>query len=297
MKNTIYIIKLFIICVLFLSACKKENLNNSPTTNSNNNICSSSSYETPLNNIYFPYSIDEDNDGNTYLLGQYLNQTKIIKIDNTGNIVWEKDSMYIPGTAVQLSILNDNSLIVVSYDDNVIYSSSFFMQAFYQNGIIASHNCVNSYEWNDQCYTVGITAKTYVSKLSSNADVIWTKDFNESYVKGKCLIEQNNNLLFITMKLNGKQPIFVFDSFGVFQDTVNYPIDKNIIEIYCLDLNGNINWEKQIENIYNIGYEQVVWGIDAIITNNNIVIKTTKELIILDNCGAEINRLDIYPNY
>jgi len=295
-----YIIPILILVLLCLG-CKKKNDDNPNNSNEtqNNVFCSGSKFRTTFNDTIEPVSLIEDNNGNIIIIGNNQTNIKVAKINNSGDFLWSKKVINLPGKAGNIIALNDNSLLIASYEanNNVTTSDNAFNNIYIQNGYNNSHNCNPSFEIGAS-FTIDVKGKCYLSRIDTSGMLLWTKEINESYTWGNCLIKYfNNSIIFMSMALEGKQPIYKYDTFGIFQDTAFYAADKNKIKIYNIDLNGNTIWESTIDSIFNTEYLEVSPKIDMALINDKIIVKSAKEIIVLNNLGFVQNRFLINPSF
>lgn len=259
MKNLFVII---IIGLIIVQSCKKVDPQDNPIATQS---CSKAKFQTSITDYMTPCSITEDGDNNILVLGNKEGKISLLKIDTLGAVVWNKSYPNLSGIATKVIVLNDNSIVISSFQNNIIEPipnlpdiNSVFIQI--SNFLIMGCNPIYKLG-NIDGYT--IKSKSFVTKLDKDGNTLWTNSYDEEIGYGKSILKNNNgNINLVTMKLKGRVPILVYDNLGVFQDTINYPENDNIVNVYELDKNGNLIWEKEIQNIYNRGYDELSSNLD-----------------------------------
>ena len=217
----------------------------------------------------------------------------LIKIDTAGEIVWNKAYPSLTGIASKVIVLNDNSIVVSSYQNNEIEPitnlpaiNSVFIQKSYG---LPNLYCTIYYEIGD-IDGYNVKSETNLTKLDKEGNILWSNNYEECIGKGNSIIKNSNgNINLVTLKLKGRVPILVFDGNGVFQDTINYPEDDSTLCLYEIASDGNTLWKKEIKHIYNTGYDHLTTSIDVQQTNNNLLVKTEKNTIFFNGSGDVIN--------
>ena len=283
-------LSLFVIIVLLIG-CKK-NKDDEPTPSSSS---LPTSFQVSIDDGFYPNFIDEDNKQNTYLLGADNTGLMIKKLNKDGDVVWSRGYQDINGKISKLHCLNDNSLIIMSKGGNIQDPISIGLMGWDQIGINGGNNCAPRFEYGD-IDMIEVTGKTYITKIDTAGEIAWSKEFDESYAGPQSIVNYpDDKFVLVTMKLHGKYPELVLSEDGVFLDTAFCSLNKNSLKLYNISSDGNINWEKQFDNIYNGSYTRVSCFIDVMVSSHNITIKTEKELMYLDYQGNEIDNLVIYP--
>lgn len=286
---------LLFIGLLITQSCKKDNQGNNDPINANTG--SKAKFQTSIPDLMTPCSIIEDCNNNILVLGNKEGKTCLIKIDTSGAIIWNKSYPTLSGIASKLIALNDNSIVISSFQNNTIEQLTNLPNinnVWIQNSNPSLLNCNPSYEYGTiDGYT--IKSKSFITRLDKNGNILWTKSFDESIGNGKSILKNSNgNINLVTMKLKGRVPILVYDSNGIFQDTINYPENDNTVFLYELDMNGNSLWKKEIKNIYNRGYDELSSSLDLQQTNSSLLVKTEKNTIYVN--GAT-NVIKNYTNH
>jgi len=289
MKGRFYIA----IILLFFFSCKREPLLIEPPEP----FCSGAVFRTTFNMNFEPVSIAEDKDGHILIAGHDGNSLNIIKLNPVGELSWHLTNTGIPGKAGEMVTTSDNSILVASYEENIIQtgvSDYAFNNVYIQYGIQNKSPC-NPVFTMDYTDTSSVRGKSYLSMLDAGGHLKWTKAFNDSYSYGKCLAVANDNSIFyLTVSLYGRRPEPRFDSWGVFTDTVLYPMNRNTLNLYHLDCNGNILQKFTVDSIFN-AYHDISPKIDFALSSDNIIFKTADEIIVLDKNGGQPYRFLTNP--
>jgi len=280
---------LIIVGFIIIQGCKKDD----PISVENGVFfCSEAIFQTTIPRSIEPISIIEDKEGNIIILGYEAGKISLIKVDTSGVELWNKSYANIPGMPSQVIVLNDNSIVVSSYEPNkTVVISSAPSQYVYLGSGASAYDCTQIYYMGPLTVVEDrVESKSYLTRLDKDGNIDWTSTYPECLGRGNAIIANSEgNINLTTMKLKGRLPIYVYDSFGVFRDTVRYAQDGNTICFYSIDKNGNTIFKKQIENIYNGEYEQLTTKIDLQEIGNYKLVKTEKNLFVLDNLGNLIS--------
>jgi len=280
---------LLFIGLLIVQSCKKDNQENNDPINTIS--CSKSKFQTSISDLMTPSSVTEDYENNIYVLGNKEGEICIIKIDTSGAIVWNKSYPTLTGIASKLIVLNDNSIVISSFQNNTIEPITNLPDinnVWIQNSNLSLIDCNPYYELGD-IDGYNIISQSFITRLDKNGNILWTNSYEECVGRGKSILRNSNgNINLVTMKLKGRVPILVYDSNGVFQDTINYPENDNIVNLYELDKNGSLLWIKEIKNIFNHGYAELSSNLDLQQTNNTLLVKTEKNIFFINVASDEI---------
>jgi len=287
MKKLIY---LLVITVLIIS-CKKEE------DQDKNSDCSTATYEVKINeNTFIPIDIKEDSKGNAIVLGSDFEIPIILKYGITGELLWRKE-IQTDNKAKDLLILDDDSFVIL-YEGEVqtIYTDTTPDNIWVQNSVMGVETCIPTYEMG-YAYCFEFLSTIEIVKYNQDGISEWSKILNDFTTNGKSLTNHSeNSFLLLSAYMSGLQPEYVYDSLGVFMDTVNFPFDKNKLFVYKFTVDGNIMWKTDLEGIYNTnwGPELIPYG-EIINTGGNVHVKSKNYIISLDDDGTELSRLNLNP--
>lgn len=275
----------FLTLLLFIASfagCNKDDENSFTTDNS---YCSKSKFQILINEEIFPITHIEDHNSNIIILGiDSQNKLQILKLDTAGNIIWKKERPNSNREGLRLICLDDNSLIITSNGERKSTIIDFgWNNVYVQNGY--RPNCELSFELGSPI-GYSLESKNYLTKLDKNGNLIWEKEFDGMNGVGNCLLNiSTTGFAYLTIDLKGKLPTVIYDENGVFQDTVLFLQDQNIISFYKMDAEGNIITQKEIPNIFNSTFDSPSPVIDLLLFDNHFVIKSKAEIICLDLNG------------
>ena len=242
--------KSIILLVLGLSffSCEKENTNDCTICAS----CSTNTFETYIPNNS-PIALTEDNSSNTIILAEN-DEARLIKLNPFGKKMWSVDNSNIPIGSVDIETLQDNSILVISKtEDEVTTTTLNYSYGIYtQYGKARIENCPDIYMYTTNPCNEEVKSKTIVTKFNKSGDLVWSKTFDGYACNTKSIITGNNNTFFLaTYSTYGRiaEPSFIVESDGtiLYTDTLNYSMDKNIINVYKVDSNGDIIWNRKLK--------------------------------------------------
>jgi len=253
--------------------------------------CRSSKFQVNINSTLIPCSGFFKNP-NFFILGEDQGVTKVLKLDSIGDIVWEKSFPNISGTASSIIVLNNNEPVIVTKENDmkIPLSTTSFSNVWVQNGYIDYPTCQPFYELGSSDSSFRITSKTNIVCLNVDGSIKWSKSLDHSFGGNNCLQDfMNTDIMVVTMKIQGKVPDFVYDANGVFQDTVNYSMDSNMVYITDYTLSGAQLWQIVVPNVFNNSYTEMrpnlSFGFD-----HNYFVKSAKDLIEVTTNGYIMNR-------
>lgn len=284
-----YFISLTIFVVILLSGCKKSN------NQTDENKCSTSTYQISLDSNYYSVQLTEDDESNCIVLCEDASQTMLIKIDAEGNILWNKT---VVGNRKPLEILSldDNSFIVMRQGEIIEEELGATPEnVFIQNGLYGD-SCLPTYEYGSvSCWKYHGTLE--LMKFSPEGVHLWTKEINHLYAGDNSLIANTDqSFLLIAADMYGRQPVPQYDSNQVFLNKINLPLDSNKIQVLNISYDGNIIWQKTINNILNGAHDDHFSpSINNTKVGDILIIKTMFELIKVDSEGEVLGRTKIYP--
>ena len=294
-RNKYIVLVLFVIFGTIFS-CKKNQIDETEDTKFK---CSEKTFKVSFSDSIRPIDITEDNLGNTLILGDSNNIVQVIKLNQTGQILWKKYYSNFQGKAENILCFNDNSIVIstgLTEKQTIINNyNAYYFQGLVQDDI--TKNCIRSYQlkYGDDCFSY--SGKSFLHKLNSDGDLIWTKEYEGGYTKGKTICKTNSDKILLLGYLNnGKVPELVIDQYGVFSDTINYALDKNKYFLYKIDKNGNTIWNKKFNNIYERSLDYQV-NKNLVYTNDKIAISNESNILFLDHSGNEINRILPFDDY
>ena len=289
-KHMKIILLLILSLFLLLSACDKDE---KPDVNPVISIsCNSQIFQTTINSTLIPVSITEDYNKSIIILGTENGMTKVLKIDSVGGLVWKKDFSSVVGKPASIIVLSDNSLVFATKLNNKHeYFAGFGLNnVFIQNGYNRSA-CEKSYELGSDNDNYHIKSGTNLVKLNTNGNTEWTKEIDRCYGDGNSLKQYgNNSFVLLTMKFYGRIPNVIYDANGMFQDTVNYSMDSNMIYLSKYSSDGKLNWQTEVNHVYNMQYNSLPTSLGIGITSSKIVVQSNRELISIDNGGTVVKR-------
>lgn len=197
-----------------------------------------------------------DNSGNVYTIGSFFNTVDfdpnegvynltsfgindifVLKLDSSGNFIWTKK---LGGTNS-----DRGKAISVDFNENVYLGGEF-------NGVSDFDPGMDSYFLIEE----GGQSDVFISKLDSNGDFLWAKQFGGNYIQSCKSIE---------LDILGN-----IYSVGYFESTVDFdpgipefnltPAVLNSNFISKLNSNGEFIWAKQIggENVFNFYFYSIV---------------------------------------
>ena len=279
--------------------CKKDD-NYGVFTPTSITSCSESTFQILISDMWNPTSITEDGNNNIIVLCDKNDETIIIKVDTNGNVIWNKSYPNIPGRALEVITLRDNSILFTSYmynETEPIANLPVFQNVYVQQAGL-SNSCDPNFEFAVPIDGYLVNSNSYLTKLDSNGNVMWTNHYAEGLVGGSSMFENSQgNICFVTMKLYGRIPEPVYDNYGVFQDTVLYPTDKNTLSFYTIGVNGNTLLHKEITNVYNSEYDRISTKINLQEINNYNIIQTEKNIMFLNSSGDIVKYEIIHEEY
>ena len=285
MKKLVVII---IVGILAFQSCKKDNLTNEDPVGGS--YCSKAKFQVSFNSSLIPSSITEDCVGNILIIGKKQGLICMVKLNSSGRLLWEKTYQNMPYNISSVVTLSDNSIILSSYQNNTreqISNQTDLNNVFIQDTIINPYYCTPSFtigNFHGEGYNV--KSKSYLTKFDNDGNIVWQNNYDECIGNANSIIvNKSGNINMVTMKLKGYVPILVFDNNGVFQDSIKYPLNDNVLAIYEIDKDGNTLWKKEIDNIYNSAYSELASNIEIKQSNNYLLIKTQKQVLYLDATG------------
>jgi len=292
MKKTLII---FTLISLFTIGCKKDN-----NDNININSCESGVFQVTLNDLNIgPMAIQEDYKGNIIIIGQGVIGTKLIKINNEGEEVWNKLVPQTEKKPKEILILKDNSIVVL-FNGEIIKESFeplFEEEVYVTNGLYVLLDCNPTYELS-QIYCFTIKGELDLIKFDEDGNYVWKQEFDDNYAGNKTMISHNDSsFILLTGEMYGKIPEYVYDNQGVFQDTVRFPFDKNQLNIYNISTNGEIIWTKKLSNLFNDWAGEYIPYIDIIKVDDKYIVKSSKSVFYLDNSCNELERKETDPEH
>lgn len=292
MKTLVHVIAIMLLISL---GCEKSD----DDKNDNQNNCSESTFNVEIQNSMIPVAVAEDSKNNVYVLGSENDSGTLYKLDKNGSIIWKKDSVIIDEVPAQLIILEDNTVVVLSYKENEIDSNLVTLPdlIWVQNGYRELSPCWPNYEsggGNTWEYTVN--GSTFLTGLNADGDVLWRNTYDKSFAEGKSMCQDEKNFYLLNMHVNGKKHEKVFDGYGVFQDTVNFPYDRNTAYLTKLNSDGGELWQKEISGLFNPEYTSITTPIDMVGGENKVIIKTSRDIIIVDEDGVILSRQELIPS-
>jgi hypothetical protein len=272
----------------------------------------------------FGYAIDFDSQGNIYTTGSFqetvdfdpsttsvynltsgtsmnaLSNIFVSKLDSNGNFVWAKQM----GGNVLSSVA---SSLKIDSLDNVITTGYF----------------TGSGDFDPNAGVFEMTTiyrRSFISKLTSDGDFIWAKNFSGNDAnQGKSITVDSSNNIYVTGKFLGTAD---FDP-----STNSYPISSNSVsneDVYFSKLNtdGDFVWARSISgpnsfvrlssqivvdnslNIYTVGnYADVcdfdpnsgIYNLSANGSTDSFVLKFNQNALGVDNVEIDKN-FKVYPN-
>ena len=276
--------------LLLLFACGKDD---KPDENPITPVpCSSLTFQTTINSTLIPVSITEDYNKNIIVLGTENGVTKVLKIDSAGGLVWKKDFSNVDGKPARIIALSDNSLVFATklFNKKEYFAVNGYNSIWIQNGYNRL-GCKKSYELGNDDNNYHVKSGTNLVKINSKGDVQWTKKIDRCFGDANSLQKYSDqSFVLLTMKFYGKIPEPIYDGNGVFQDTVNYSLDSNIIYLSKFASDGKLYWQIEVDHVFNMQYDSLPTALGIGITSSEIVIQADRELISIDNGGTIVKR-------
>ncbi|HEY9114206.1 MAG TPA: hypothetical protein VIN10_05860 [Bacteroidales bacterium] len=291
MKN---LYPIFVLLILFSTSCKKENIPDDNTA-----YCSSSTFQVTLDEPDLSNSnITEDKECNVIVFCKVGQQNKLIKLNATGKLLWNKiiDSDKKP---IDVLALSDNSIVVLLKGESTKEKTGAYPnRAWITSGIIVSDNCKTSHELVDSCTYFKYKGNLELRRYDSDGNQLWLKNIEYNQASENSLLENSSNsFLLIAADLYGMQPDNVYDSIGNLPK-IDFPFDRNKLKVYNISYDNQVIWESEVDNLFNEWSLDIFFPrISIVKLNDNILIKTKKYLITLDKNGAEAKRDDLYPEH
>ncbi len=281
MKKLLFLLSLFI---LFTFACEKtdKDYNNEHPPY----ICHPLKFQVNINSTLIPHSsffFGPD----MYILGEDQGVTKVLKLDSAGNLLWTKSFPNIPGTPASIIVgVNGEPVFVTKEADvKIPLSTTSVSNVWVQYGYTGYSNCQPFYELGSSDSSYTIKSKTHIVRLHVDGSIRWSKSLDYSFGGNNCLRHLvNDEIVVITMKIQGRVPEFVYDANGVFQDTINYPMDSNIVYITNYKSDGAQVWQIAVPNVFNNSYSEVSPSL-SFGWQQKYYIKSAKNLIKLSTNG------------
>ncbi len=281
-----------LLLILVVGCSKNDAINNANTT------CSTSTFEISLEKHLGVIDLCEDNLGNIFILGQKEGQTRLLKLNDEGKILWSNpiDNSMTPREIIALS---DNSVIILLKGESVkTYCDALYEEqmSWIQHGYYGM-NCIPIYELGRSvCYSY--ESEVMLLKFAEDGNQLWSKTIPDHYIDGSSLAANNNSDFYLlTGHFYGLQPEYVYNDQGEFADTIIYPVDRNHLTLYNISYEGHIIWERNLTDIYNSSErDRFYTGINIANVEESILIKCHNEIITVNNQGEEISRLDVLPD-
>jgi len=279
------VLLVLLVGILVAQSCKKdkEDIEEEVVTIT---YCSKQKFQTTIADMMKPVSIIEDDSNNIIILGEKQGEICLIKVDTLGAEIWNKSFPDIPGIASEVIALDDNSILISSYINNETETIPPVVTNVWLGRVFSLlEACEMNYQLGD-ADGYSVKSEMYLTRLDRNGSLLWTNTYNECLGNGNSIIRNSKgDINMATIKLKGRYPELVYDSNGVFQDTVNYFFDKNIVFLYEISKEGNTVWKKEFNNIYNRAFDELFATIEIQETNDNILLKTEKNTFFLTSSG------------
>ncbi len=269
MKKSSTIFLLIITFFLIIYGCKKdEDSHEEPE-------CSNTSFFSTFDIEFDPKYIEEDSEGNIYVLGRSDSIISVLKVNDIGEKLWFKKYDELTGLEQGLVIIDENSFFVKTstsqykYEDPVIVGDIWIKNGFILD---SGNNYIPTYELTGTIQPklrTEYTNLTTLNKISSEGELLLTKEFDGDACNGNSFYKiDNDNFLMLTSEFYG--PYFEFIIYDGHIDTIDHPNDENNRTVYKINNNGDIIWETEIENIFNVSFEApMVKFFQQSITQNN----------------------------
>ena len=284
--------KVLFLCLslLLLFACGKDD---NPDKNPSTLIpCSSMKFQISINNVMIPTSIIEDYNKNIIVLGTENGVTKVLKIDSAGGLVWKKDFSNVDGKPARIIAFADNSLVFITklINKHESFAGYGYDNIWIQNGY-NRFGCKKSYEIGNDDNNYQVKSGTNLVKISSKGDIQWAKKIDRCFGDANSLMKYSDqSFVLLTMKFYGRIPDVIYDANGVFQDTVNYSMDSNMVYLSKYASDGKLYWETEVNHVFNMQYDSLPTALGIGITSSEIIIQGDQELISIDNGGTIVKR-------
>lgn len=253
MKNAFLTLLAGILLLVLANSCNKTS-----TTNPGTVECINSSFIDTLEIGVKPTYVEEDNKGNITILGNNKGVIAVVRLNAEGELQWHKEYPQLQGKEQGLVYVDENSFLIKTSTRHYEYElhEYGYYSVWIQNGIMldSSNNYLNTYEII-QSYQPKLqlpnTNTSYLTKISSHGNILWTKEFLGDYCNGNSLYRiDQNNFLFLTSDLFG--PYFeLIDHADYNNDTVSWPFDKNKRTVYKINNEGGVIWSTEINNIFS----------------------------------------------
>lgn len=304
--------------LLSFSACKKDvkvKPEDSPTILSCD--LNTPTFSRDINTTDTYYDLVEDMGRNIVILGK----NHVLKYDYQGNVVWSKNipSVGKPQNIIQAdgdNYFTTNSTIDITsqnpyqfYTDNEARKGiSIRLTAYWRsypsyplpNCSIPYDKVIKNFGEEPDSFVYAEKpvnrSKCFLNKLDKDGNLLWTKTFDGNYFLGKNVCKTGDGYFALaTLKISGGYRTVKFDQNGMFQDTIDSPIDQNSITIYKLDKDGSIIWTKTINGILVAGYTPEEYleylNIHIVSLQNNLLIQTPTKLFVVDENGNVIRSM------
>ncbi len=305
MKVKAYTLVGLSLIVLLFSSCKKEVDKTNSSINTVASCINNENSDTIFTNKYY-YASETTNDGGLVIIEKAGQLYSIIKVNSNGDVEWKNDYPEITGKYTGITTTDDAIYITSNIDfNNYSYYETTYDCAhglFYTSGLM---NCNPIYEWTDTIYHISqniVEGTTFLTKIDYNGNFIFSKQFEGNSIsnnENKGIIQsiENNQIILLTFDYYGSVPYeVVIDTINNRIDTVKYITDNNTIHIYSINSNGNVLWEKEIDNIqshiFSPGDYPGLSGYYISANNSVIVVNLYSYIIIFDNDGNLIATLN-----
>jgi len=275
MKNFTLVIAIGVF-LLLMSNCKKTN-------NPNSIDCINSSFSRTFDIKIIPSYIEVDNKGNIILLGNNKETIKVVRLNPDGELLWQKEYPQLLGKENGIVYIDENSFFIKTSTNHYEFELS---PIYYENVWIKNSNMLA--DDNNYIPTYEITGLiqpklqlentniTYLSKISSDGEILWTNEFNGDACNGDSFYRiDQNNFLFLTSEYYG--PYFELIIHDGHMDTINHPNDRNKRTVYKINDDGDIIWNTEINNIFNVSWDYYPYPAyeQSITLNQNRIIVNT----------------------
>ncbi len=293
MKKLLFLLSLF---VLFIFACEKtdKDYNNEKPVY----VCHSLKFQVNINSTMTPRSTFFSG-SDMFILGDDQGVTKVLKLDSAGNLAWTKSFPNISGTPSSIIVRSNGEPVFVTKETDVKIplSTTSISNVWVQNGYTDYSSCHPFYELGSSDSSYSIKSKTNIVRLNADGSIKWSKSLDYSFGGNNCLQHLiNDEIVVITMKIQGRVPDFVYDANGVFQDTINYPMDSNIVYLTNYTPDGMQMWQIEVPNVFNNSYTEISPNL-SFGWYSAFFIKSAKDLITVTTNGYVVSRESFDSNH
>ena len=165
----------------------------------------------------------------------------VLKIDHSGNIIWDKSY----GGSLTQHLVD----VITDENDNIYLAGYSFSN-------ISGDKSQNNFD------TTHSTSDIWVVKIDANGDIIWDKSYGDDSDNGNVSFVKKGNYIYLAFNILGSATP---NSGNITSQTTNNTSGSDYL-LMKLDTDGNILWDK------NYGGDLSEYFIKIIVVNNTIIL-------------------------